>query len=308
MHRHDQDLIMALAEGTISGTAADEARHEIESCQQCRLDLEMQVGARSWLAEARPVEMTEIETARLRRNLDVELAHERSPAAVTPSKSSQRWAKLQWGPIVSVAAVLIAVVLVAPQLDLLGGSDDSADVAATIALTDRADAPESASVTEDSVRSSDGGARDQGATAQEMEDLTAAAEAPAEDDSFFAGTTTVAATAGDAADGALAFTSLTEILGQLQAADGNTEVASDALQNLTYLSFRAAVPPINCLAESAEAVEESLERSVLGFVELEDGTDAIVIVHYGSGEVVTAVVAHDPATCAAIGSVTPEGP
>ena len=73
--------------------------------------------------------MTELEAARFRRDLDTALGHERAVVAA-PGHARRRF---NWAPVFSVAAILIALVLVAPALQLLGGGGDDAGADARLA-------------------------------------------------------------------------------------------------------------------------------------------------------------------------------
>lgn len=136
-HDHDRDLIMALAEGALDERTAEAARREIDGCAECIENLALQRAALAVFSAAPSVQLTELEAGRLKRDLDTALGHERTLIAPAP----QRRKSFNWVPVFSVAAVLIALVLVAPTLDLLGGgADDSAgDAVALDAVTESAD-------------------------------------------------------------------------------------------------------------------------------------------------------------------------
>jgi len=121
MHAHDLDLIMALAEGTLDVSDVPSAEAAIAACPECSEDLELQRLAIGALEAAPPVAMTEMESAQMRRTLRHELGL--VPAA-KPAKPQRRWFPI--GALASAAALLLALVVVGPGLDLLGpGSDDS---------------------------------------------------------------------------------------------------------------------------------------------------------------------------------------
>jgi hypothetical protein len=123
MHEHDQDLIMALAEGTLDEAAAAAARTEISMCPECSRDLELQRIALAALGDLQPVYLTAAESSRLhdtlKRGLDVA-----TPKAA-PHRSGISWGR--WIPVLGVAAVLLIAVLALPNM--IGGSDESADTA-----------------------------------------------------------------------------------------------------------------------------------------------------------------------------------
>jgi len=127
MHEHDPDLIMALAEGTLDASDVPSAEAEIAACAECSEDLELQRLALGALEAAPPVAMTEMESSRMRRTLRHELGL--VPAAKA-AKPQRRWFPI--GALASAAALLLALVVVGPGLDLLGpgGDDDVSEVAA----------------------------------------------------------------------------------------------------------------------------------------------------------------------------------
>lgn len=292
MHRHDQDIIMALADGSLAGAAGDEARSEIEACDDCRSELISQQAALDWLATAEPIEMSELETSRLRRNLDTELGHDRAGAAAAVAAAEQRsgrWSYAQWGALASVAAVLLAVVLVAPSLTLLGaGSDDE-----TVALNTTAVEQESA----DAQATPETESRSSGAAERDDTALTEAAEEAemADEPAMATAPTTAAPAAGDAAE-SFGGGQLEDILAEFQNAEGDSNLAMDRLATALTMTIITVDPSFNCLADSAAEVEGSLQREVVGIVPLLAG-EALVIVHYGGIGDVLAVTGHKPDTC-----------
>ena len=140
MHEHDLDLIMALAEGKLDASDVPSAEAQIAACAECSEDLELQRLAIGALEAAPPVAMTEMESFRMRDTLRRELGL--VPAA-EPAKPQRRWFPI--AALASAAALLLALVVIGPGLDLLGpGSDDaeSADVAALAETTTTAAAAE----------------------------------------------------------------------------------------------------------------------------------------------------------------------
>ena len=116
MHQHDPDLIMALAEGKLDvGESAAVA--EIQACPQCSADLQMQRVALDAVASSPRVYLTAVESARLREAVRGELA-------ISEAESKDRFParrRFTLGALAGAAAVLIAVVIVAPALNLVGG-------------------------------------------------------------------------------------------------------------------------------------------------------------------------------------------
>lgn len=127
MHHHDYELIMALAEGALDPAAAASARAEVESCAHCSQDLELQLEGLGALQGLPRAGLTELESARLLRDLRRELG-------IAPQQARQPTARrrLPLAALGTAAAVLMAVVLVGPGLNLIGGGDsaDSPEIAA----------------------------------------------------------------------------------------------------------------------------------------------------------------------------------
>ena len=123
MHQHDIDLIQALAEGELTGRVAETAADAIAACPQCSRDLDLQVRALEALTGASRVYLSAAESARLRSAVrrDLKLG---APATETPPKSKR--SRFRLGALAGAAALLLAVVGVAPQLDLLGSGDQAA--------------------------------------------------------------------------------------------------------------------------------------------------------------------------------------
>ncbi len=132
MHEHDQELIMALAEGTLADEAADAARAEIAACAECSADLELQVAAIAMLDDLSEVYLTATESARLHSELKRELALE------TPSSTAVRrsFAWSRFLPVAGVAAALLVVIIAVPTLFSGGDSDDASDEIASAPSVD----------------------------------------------------------------------------------------------------------------------------------------------------------------------------
>jgi hypothetical protein len=180
MHEHDQDLIMALAEGTLDGPAAAAATSAIDACPECSRDLELQRIALSALDDLPEVYLTATESSRLHANLhrDLKLG---DPSARPRRSPGFAWGR--WLPAFGIAAVLLVVVVSLPFLT--GGDSDSSDVTAldmpTVAAATETSAAASAPRTADDAGGSDEyleAAGDGATAAQEMAETatTAAAE------------------------------------------------------------------------------------------------------------------------------------
>lgn len=118
MHNHDYELIMALAEGTLDPSAAAAARAKIETCQECAEDLALQLEGLQALQELPVAALTELESARLQRNLRQELGIAKQPEAQSTARR-----RVPLAALATAAAVLAAVVVVGPGLNLIGGGD-----------------------------------------------------------------------------------------------------------------------------------------------------------------------------------------
>lgn len=129
MHRHDQNLILAVVENSLDAAAAAAARADIASCAECSRELQIQEFARTALHAAPAVNLTELESARLRRSLRQQLG---ITTQWEPTKRARR--RMPIAAFATAAAVLVAVVAVAPALNLIGGGDaDSADMTSIVA-------------------------------------------------------------------------------------------------------------------------------------------------------------------------------
>lgn len=130
MHKHDQEMIMALAEGSLDPAAAAAAEAEVETCLECRRDLELQRVALDAFREAAPVYMTAEESATLHHRLHRELRID-SPTAVIRRPRGNRVRVVSWAA--GAAAVFVAVLMLGPVLSR--GGDDATE---TVALDDSA--------------------------------------------------------------------------------------------------------------------------------------------------------------------------
>ena len=125
MHRHDLDLMAALADGSLEDET--QARARIESCEECRREYESQKAVLAALAAAPPVAMTEQEKAALHRDLWTELRTGGEMAA----KTSTPW----WYRFSYAAAGLFVVVGLVAVVAQLGGSDQAITEGAAVQET-----------------------------------------------------------------------------------------------------------------------------------------------------------------------------
>ncbi len=282
-HDHDRDLIMALAEGTLDAPAAARARRSIESCAECAEDLALQESALALFAAAPPVTLTELEAARLGRDLDTALGHDRT--AVAAADTSPR--RFNWAPVFSIAAVLLALVLVAPQLELLGGGQDDSG-SEGVALD---------AITEDvSAGDGEGGADVQSAEAPSTDELVTQSDRSG--DEAAESSPTEAAAAEENAT----FSAPSDVTEQLLVVLHQTIEPSDDPDDARILAADLGVepPPLDddqadCLAEGAEALGlGSDDAYVLGDVDLGDGLLRITVYPQRSS---LDLAAHDASSC-----------
>lgn len=272
-HEHDHDLIMSLAEGRLAGDA-DDARSELERCTECAADLAAQEAALAALGDLRQrndAELTEFESASLRRHLDRELGHRRISDRTATTKPRRSFS---WAPVFSVAAVLLALLLVAPALDLLGGGDAGSGDAFDAAV--------------DEVGA--------GTDAPAVEQMTVTEDAGSVSEFAPAPPTTVSAAADGAVDEAT--TQLFAILDAVEVSEGDTTALRSAVSGA--FTYSSASPPDACVEEGEAAVDGAVFSSTLGVVVLVPGEPArtITVHQLAGGDYV--VVAHDAQTCAEV--------
>jgi len=130
MHKHDQDLIAAIAEGTLDAESAAAAAAGLEGCAICSADLKAQQAAIAAIATAPPVAMTAAESAGLRTAVADAIGMQLSPSPVAAPRSR----RTPWGAIAVAAASLAGIIAVVPALGLLSGGSDDASTAATSAV------------------------------------------------------------------------------------------------------------------------------------------------------------------------------
>lgn len=120
MHRHDFDLIAALAEGSLDDET--EARALLESCEECQAEYRSQLEVLTILSSTPPAEMTELEKASLHRDLWTEL---RNPSTEAPTgRAWYRWSYVAAGLFVTVGLVGV----LSGQLGLGGGDSGSGEI------------------------------------------------------------------------------------------------------------------------------------------------------------------------------------
>jgi anti-sigma factor RsiW len=293
MHEHDTDLIMALAEGTLDPDRAAAAEADLASCPTCTEDLSLQRAALALLSAAPPATMNDIERARIRRTVRSELGIAPVAAAAPPARRYRLFAALA-----GVAAVLLAFVVVAPGLDLLGGDDDgAADVTFALATEttsagDVAAAPESQANDLRAMEDAGDGAMAGGADAA----TTTAPMTP----------TAAPVTTRPPADAGLGYTlwsaeeleelpDLTALADELTAA-GSIEAVVGPRELATDDRIIAAASDPRCIAAGGGIAPDAEIGYVIGVAGINDVEVFIVAYVEGDFEAVT-VVAQDIETC-----------
>lgn len=296
LHDHDPDLIMALAAGGLDDDERIAAERAIGRCPECSTDLAMQQSALASLATLPDVSLTELEAKRLQRALDAALDHARistpAPVAAPPLR------KRNWVPIASIAAIFLALVLVTPALQLVGGGNDDAG-------------PELVAVAEQDTDETASAGADSATTAADTMAFTAEPEAPsdrAEDEG--AGQAAVDTTAAAAADTTAAgealfgpaYPSLDTL--RLVAEEAGTDAAAaregaDALPELAF----APIPgdAADCSAAGALFVGGPLSSYTLGSVLVAEIDQRVIVSVHVTPEDDVTLVLHDPETCAVLG-------
>lgn len=115
MHRHDLDLMAALAEGSLEDEAA--ARAQAASCRRCREELEAQTLALQALRAVEPATLTVQESAALRRDVWTSLR----------SGEPEKERRAPWYAKWAYAATGLVVVAGMAALLSQGSFDDAAD-------------------------------------------------------------------------------------------------------------------------------------------------------------------------------------
>lgn len=115
MHRHDLELIAALADGTLEDETL--ARERVDSCDECQTEFEAQTSAIVALATLTPATMTEHEKAALHRDLWTELRTGAAPKSTPAVPWWYRWSY-------AAGALFVVVGLVAVLSQVNGGDDD----------------------------------------------------------------------------------------------------------------------------------------------------------------------------------------
>ena len=123
---NDHDLIAALAEGRLSGHAAENAAARIKADPELSSEYAAQVAALTFLSSARVPEMTAAERSMLHMNLTEQLGlSPKTTQAHEPAQRKTPW----WAPVfgLATAAAVVAAFVILPGT-LFGGASDTASM------------------------------------------------------------------------------------------------------------------------------------------------------------------------------------
>ena len=127
MNNTDIDLILALAEGRLSGQAKQEALQHIAENPNLGTELASQISVMEELQSMPPAHMTAQERAELRSSLIEQLHITAAPVVVQTTKQRRPW----WQPVLGLAsaAVLVLAVVIVPGM-FGDGNDRSSEIVA----------------------------------------------------------------------------------------------------------------------------------------------------------------------------------
>lgn len=139
MHKHDDALITALAEGTIESGSAAAAEAEVAGCARCSAELDAQRSALAALSVLPAASLSDEERSRLRSSV----AHALGLPTAAPEPRRERVRRpVPWGAIAVAGLALGAVMVAVPMAGLLNTADDGAatlEMAATTSAASEAD-------------------------------------------------------------------------------------------------------------------------------------------------------------------------
>jgi hypothetical protein len=134
-HEHDFDLIASIAEGGLNPAEQRAAEARLESCQDCRTDLQLQREALALLRSAPTVSMTDLERASVHRGVEQRVG----PAVRTERlRPGAPWFQ-RLMPVMSAAAALLIVVGVGSVLVDGSNNADLATETTAVATGDGAE-------------------------------------------------------------------------------------------------------------------------------------------------------------------------
>lgn len=272
MHNHDHDLIFSVANAELDGSDLDAATAEIAGCAECSMELELQLAGVALLAEVARPSLALDERNALRAGIQDQLGLVApQPVIAAPRRKGIR----NWGPIAVAAVALTGVVLVAPQLGLLGGSDDAADFTASATI-----APQ-----------------DEGALApvQSLSSVDEAAdlkEAPPEESVAAAPADTIASASAEAIDGQAMYVLEELTIEELEALQTNPpDVTLE----------RGLVPTaVECADSGLEEFEAEIAMPLA--TGAYEGVEAVAIVYEFSDQQDAIIAIHDATTCEVLAS------
>jgi hypothetical protein len=298
MHQHNPDLIMALAEGQLASSDAATAEAEFAACAECSADLKAQRLALEVLHGAPAARLTATERLGLHETLrrELRLTEDLGQAPAAPQRRRRWTAGWAFG---GAAAVLVAVLAVAPGLRLISQGDD--DSAAEIsALTTQA-------VTTTTAAFSSGDALVPGpsdmsdAAGEELEGATGAPEAS----TTTAQTTTtapflledrVALETGESPE-----VRLNEFFSSYERAAGDPEIAVQLYAKSAPLTTPSP-GPTSCTPPSDLMIQDAAVSFTVAVV-LIDRVQVPVIGYAVPGQAEIVLVVFDPETCDVIFSL-----
>ena len=139
MNDTDLDIILAIADGQLTGQAKQDALERIAADPELGEELAAQISAMDSLKSLEPALMTSSERAALRAALVEQLNLQPAAPVVVASARRRPW----WQPVLGIASAAALVVAIIAVPSLLTGSDDSsADIVAVAPVTTTAAAAE----------------------------------------------------------------------------------------------------------------------------------------------------------------------
>ncbi|GMR02839.1 MAG: hypothetical protein BMS9Abin20_1190 [Acidimicrobiia bacterium] len=143
MNDSDIEIILALAQGRLSGQAEQDALSRIEADPELANELVIQMAAIESLQSVSTPTMTAEERATLRSNLIEQLHLEPTSAPASPVGRKVSW----WQPVVGLASVALVVFAIVVVPGMFGSDADFTEVAAELSPAEGGGAPESVGTT-----------------------------------------------------------------------------------------------------------------------------------------------------------------
>jgi anti-sigma factor RsiW len=307
MHEHDQELIMALAEGTLDDAAAAQAAAEIAACVECSADLELQRFALEALDAAPDVYLTAVESAQLHSALRRELSTTAPPVRRKPSFA---WGK--WIPVAGLAAAFVFFLALIPGM--MSGNSDSAELETVAAAETTAaassqdfatEAPMAEMAPSDRTADDAGGAMD---GTESLEDALAAATTAAPETTAAPAETTTTKV-GDESGTLIASLDNLGAVSEIDPASLLDTLLLD-VELFTAVSdeARAVYPSFEmCLLETASAeiaplhgIPSGSEPVIVGLVTTERGEELVLVAYMPEDAQKTVFVTHQVEPCGVV--------